>query len=324
MSLELFEQLKSGDRAALAKAITLVESRSPGHQIQAEKLVQLAMQEPADSLRIGITGVPGVGKSTFINSFGSRLVTRYQRRVCVLAVDPSSLIHSGSILGDKTRMDTLAALENVFIRPTPTGGHMGGIARKTGETILLCEAAGYDTVLVETVGVGQNEYFADNVVDTLLLLLLPDAGDELQGIKRGIMELADMVIVNKADIAEPGILQRSLNDLGNALKYLTPKTPGLTTPVLQHSLNNPEEEDRILTKLMQLIEARKSSGSFAAKRTAQQMEWFKEALRSNLLDSVLNNAQAQNYMEQAYPNWQKGSTTQQEILNSLITLWRKG
>ncbi|MBY0414516.1 MAG: methylmalonyl Co-A mutase-associated GTPase MeaB, partial [Bdellovibrionales bacterium] len=192
------KKLLGGDRRTLAKAITLVESSRPEDNLLAHELIEKVLPHTGKSLRIGITGVPGVGKSTFIESFGSLLITN-KHKVAVLAIDPSSPISGGSILGDKTRMETLSQNENAFIRPSPSLGHLGGVGQKTREAILLCEAAGFDYVLVETVGVGQSEFDVADMVDFFMVLLLPNAGDELQGIKKGILELADSVIINKAD-----------------------------------------------------------------------------------------------------------------------------
>jgi len=193
-----FDALRAGDRRALARAITLVESTRDDHRERAQVLLERALPHSGDSIRIGITGIPGVGKSTFIEAFGLHLIER-GRRVAVLAVDPSSPIAGGSILGDKTRMEELSRRGEAFIRPSPTAGALGGVAQKTRETMLLCEAAGYDAILVETVGVGQSEYEVAGMVDFFMVLMLPNAGDELQGIKKGIVELADALVINKAD-----------------------------------------------------------------------------------------------------------------------------
>jgi LAO/AO transport system kinase len=192
------ETLRSGNRRALAKAITLVESTRDSDRREAQQVLEQALPYAGNSIRIGITGIPGVGKSTFIEAFGLHLVAQ-GKRVAVLAVDPSSPIAGGSILGDKTRMEELSRREEAFIRPSPAGAALGGVAQKTRETMLLCEAAGYDVILVETVGVGQSEYQVAGMVDFFMVLMLPNAGDELQGIKKGIMELADALVINKAD-----------------------------------------------------------------------------------------------------------------------------
>src|SRR5699024_10193530 len=196
---EYIEQIRSGDRKALSRALTLIESTKEDHRKRAQKIVEQCMPYTGDSLRIGITGSPGVGKSTFIESIGNYAI-KQGKKLAVLTVDPSSSKSKGSILGDKTRMETLANNKNAFIRPSPSAGMFGGVARKTREMILLCEAAGYDTIFVETVGVGQSETEVHSMVDFFLLLLLAGAGDELQGIKRGIVEMADLLVINKTDI----------------------------------------------------------------------------------------------------------------------------
>tara|TARA_B110000908_G_scaffold47313_1_gene57709 strand:- start:627 stop:1568 length:942 start_codon:yes stop_codon:yes gene_type:complete len=196
--MELAQQIIKGDRTALGKGITLLESTLPEHEKKSQELLKLCLPDSGKSIRVGITGVPGVGKSTFIESFG-KLLTSYGKKVAVLAIDPTSEQTKGSILGDKSRMHELAANKNAFIRPSPTSGTLGGVAKKTKDSIVLCEAAGYDIILIETVGVGQSETTVNNLVDFFLLLMLAGAGDELQGIKRGIMELADGLVINKAD-----------------------------------------------------------------------------------------------------------------------------
>jgi LAO/AO transport system kinase len=214
------EQLKSGNRRALAKAITLVESKLNTHREQAQDVLNTLLPETGKSIRIGITGIPGVGKSTFIEAFGLYLIS-LGKKVAVLAVDPSSPIRGGSILGDKTRMEMLSREDKAFIRPSPSEGALGGVAQKTRESMLLCEAAGYDVILVETVGVGQSEYEVAAMVDFFLVLMLPNAGDELQGIKRGIMELADALVINKADGESVNLAQQTLIHYKSAFKLLS-------------------------------------------------------------------------------------------------------
>ena len=217
----------AGERRALARAITLIESTRPDHRDRAEAVLEALLPETGRSLRLGVSGAPGVGKSTFIEAFGRHLLAE-GRRVAVLAVDPSSKLGGGSILGDKTRMEALAREPGAFIRPSPTGGALGGVARRTREAMLVCEAAGFDTVLVETVGVGQSETAVADMVDMFLLLLLPAGGDELQGIKRGIVELADLVLVNKADGALLEPAERTAADYEAALHLLRPALAGWT------------------------------------------------------------------------------------------------
>jgi LAO/AO transport system kinase len=230
---DLETRLVAGDRAALARAITLVESRRRDHQKAARALLERLMPRTGGAQRIGITGVPGAGKSTTIEAFGTML-TAAGHRVAVLAVDPSSGRHGGSILGDKTRMERLSVDPNAYIRPSPSGGVLGGVARKTREAMLLCEAAGFDVIIVETVGVGQSETVVSDMVDIFLALLIPGGGDELQGIKKGLIELADLLVINKAD-ADPAKAERSARDYRNALHILTPASPDWTPPVLTAS-----------------------------------------------------------------------------------------
>ncbi|KRP25038.1 MAG: protein kinase, partial [SAR92 bacterium BACL16 MAG-120322-bin99] len=211
--------IKAGDRRALAKGITLVESTRSDHRQQAAELLETLMPATGNSIRIGISGVPGVGKSTFIEAFGNLLLER-GHRVAVLAVDPTSAVTGGSILGDKTRMETLAFAKNAFVRPSPAGKTLGGVTRRTRESLLLCEAAGFDVILVETVGVGQSETAVADMTDMFVLLLLPAGGDELQGIKRGIMELADLVLVNKADGEQTNSANQTMADYRSALHFM--------------------------------------------------------------------------------------------------------
>ena len=225
------DKLLSGDRAALARAITLVESKRADHRAAARRLLDAAMPAAGRAVRVGITGVPGVGKSTLIDALGSNL-TAAGRRVAVLAVDPSSTRTGGSILGDKTRMARLSADPNAFIRPSPTSGTLGGVAAKTRETMLLCEAAGFDVVLVETVGVGQSETAVAELTDFFLVLMLPGAGDELQGIKKGVLELADMIAVNKADGDNAARASAAAAEYRAALQILTPASPDWSPPVV--------------------------------------------------------------------------------------------
>ena len=230
------QNLLSGNRRALAKAITLVESKLNTHREQAQQILEQVLPQSGNSIRIGITGVPGVGKSTFIEAFGLHLIEQ-GKRVAVLAVDPSSPIAGGSILGDKTRMEELSRRDEAFIRPSPSGGRLGGVAQKTRETMLLCEAAGYDVILVETVGVGQSEYQVAGMVDFFMVLMLPGGGDELQGIKKGIMELADALVINKADGDSEKLAtmtSRQYTSAMNLLRHSTFWTPRVMTLSLIH------------------------------------------------------------------------------------------
>ena len=265
--------LLSGARRALAKAITLVESTRPEHEAQAQSLLSEVLPRAGRSVRIGLTGVPGVGKSTFIEALGVRLADA-GHRVAVLAVDPSSARTGGSIMGDKTRMPRLTVHPNAFIRPSPSGGTLGGVARRTRESITLCEAAGFDVILVETVGGGQSETQVAAMTDLFLLLTLPNAGDELQGIKRGIMELADVCVVNKAD-TNPQAAVRAQTELRTALTLLTPHDAPWRPAALRASALTGEGLDGVWAT----VEAYRAAVDLRVKRQGQAAQWFDELLR---------------------------------------------
>ncbi len=278
---ELFQGIRKGDQTALARGITLVESANKEHAEAAELLVNLCLSQPTGSLRIGITGVPGVGKSTFIEVFGTYLANE-GKKVAVLAVDPSSSLTRGSILGDKTRMEQLTKHPNAFIRPSPANDALGGVARKTRETILLCEAAGFDVILVETVGVGQSETAVHSMVDFFLLLKLAGAGDELQGIKRGIMEMADAIVINKADNTNKEKVQRAMTEFRHALHLYPEKTSGWNPPVMRCSALENTGITEIWDMLLQYLEKTKANGYFEQNRTAQNKNWFHQTVASLL------------------------------------------
>jgi LAO/AO transport system kinase len=267
-------------RAGLGRAITLVESRRADHQAKARELLAAAMPATGKAQRIGITGVPGVGKSTFIDAFGMMLI-EHGHRVAVLAVDPTSRRTGGSILGDKTRMGRLSVDERAFIRPSPAGETLGGVSRKTRETMLLCEAAGFDIVLVETVGVGQSETVVADMVDFFLVLMLPNAGDELQGIKKGVLEVADLIAVNKADI-DPKAAKRAARAYEVALHILEPVDPDWSPPV--HTVSAQSGEG--LPGLWEAIERHRkltgASGARARRRAGQQVRWFDSLIEQGL------------------------------------------
>jgi len=277
----LAEALGRGDRRALAQAITLVESSRPDHRPLADRLLEILLPRTGHSIRIGISGAPGVGKSTFIESFGLHVLAQ-GHRLAVLAVDPSSRLGGGSILGDKTRMTRLAGEAKAFIRPSPAGGTLGGVARRTREAMLVAEAAGYDVVLVETVGVGQSETAVADMTDMFLLMLLPGSGDDLQGIKRGIVELADLILVNKADGALKELASRTAADYQHALRLLRPASPGWTPEVqicsALEGLGIPEAWATI-----ERFRATLGDAAIAARRAGQAKAW----LRAELSDSLL-------------------------------------
>jgi len=269
----LAAELRAGDRRALARAITLVESAHPDDREPANRLLEILTPLAGKSIRIGISGVPGVGKSTFIESLGNYVIDR-GHKVAVLAVDPSSALSGGSILGDKTRMETLSRRIEAFIRPSPAGGTLGGVARHTRETVLLVEAAGFDIVIVETVGVGQSEAVVAEMTDLFLLLLLPGGGDELQGIKRGIVELADLIVVNKADGDLAAAAQRAAGDYRSALRFLRPRSARWEVPVETCSALEGRGIDEIWTLIEQYRATMTASGDLGAARAAQARRWL--------------------------------------------------
>jgi LAO/AO transport system kinase len=270
------------DRRALGQAITLVESTRDDHRALAEKLIELLLPAAGMSVRIGISGVPGVGKSTFIEAFGLHLVEA-GKRVAVLAIDPSSRRTGGSILGDKTRMTKLSCSPMAFIRPSPSSGTLGGVARRTRETLALCEAAGFDVIMVETVGVGQSETAVADIVDIFCLLLLPSAGDELQGIKKGIVELADLIVVNKADGELRDAATRAVADYRSALRLLRPLTRHWTPEVISVSSTVPWGMDAVWSA----IERHQAAMRAAGERDARRQEQAHAALWSDLSDQLL-------------------------------------
>ncbi|AOS44865.1 putative GTPase [Lacunisphaera limnophila] len=284
----LVPQLLAGERAALARAITLVESRAPRHRPAAETLLEAVAGRAGRSLRVGITGVPGAGKSTFIEALGMQLCEA-GRRVAVLSVDPSSPVTGGSILGDKTRMERLARHPAAYIRPSPSGCELGGVARRTRETISLCEAAGFDTVLVETVGVGQSEVVVRGMVDCFVVLMIAGAGDELQGMKKGILELADVLVVNKADGENKLRAEAARMEFAQALHYLTGEQGAWQTPVLTCSAQTGEGVGAVWAAVEGYATAATGRGEFAARRRAQELAWLEtlveEGLRARLLAS---------------------------------------
>lgn len=273
LTLALAEQILSGDRRALAKAITLVESTRADHGDQAVTLLEALMPHTGQSIRLGVSGAPGVGKSTFIESLGNYL-TEQGHQVAVLAVDPTSAVGGGSILGDKTRMETLSVNPKAFVRPSPAGKTLGGVTRRTRESLLLCEAAGYDVIIVETVGVGQSETAVSDMTDMFLLLLSPGGGDDLQGIKRGIMELADLVLVNKADGDQANLASQTVSDYRAALHFMQARTPSWTPQVEACSaLNNTNIETAwsVVTEFRQALVA---SGELTTLRAQQARAWM--------------------------------------------------
>jgi LAO/AO transport system kinase len=285
---ELAAAVRDGDRSALPRAITLVESTRADHRDRAQQLLLELMPAAGNALHVGITGVPGVGKSTTIEALGMYLIER-GHRVAVLAVDPSSSRTGGSILGDKTRMPQLATHPDAYIRPSPTSGTLGGVAKATRETIVLLEAAGFDVVLVETVGVGQSEVAVSNMVDTFVFLTLARTGDQLQGIKKGVLELADIVVVNKADGDHLNEARKAARELSGAIRLIYPRETLWRPPVLTMSAL----EGTGLEELWDTVERHRDvltqAGDFEARRRAQQVEWTWQMVRDTVLDQVMSN-----------------------------------
>ena len=284
----LADAIRNGDRAALSRAITLLESTRSDHREQAQRLLLELLPDSGNAHRVGLTGVPGVGKSTAIESLGLHLI-KQGHRVAVLAVDPSSTRTGGSILGDKTRMARLAVHPDAYIRPSPTSGTLGGVAKATRETVVLLEAAGFDVILIETVGVGQSEVAVANMVDTFVLLTLARTGDQLQGIKKGVLELADVVVVNKADGKHLSDARSAARELKSAIRLIYPRETLWRPPVLTMSAT----EGTGLTEMWETVERHRQvltdAGELEARRRAQQVDWTWQMVRDTVLDRVLSN-----------------------------------
>jgi LAO/AO transport system kinase len=297
-----------GNRTLLARAITLIESAKPAHRSDAQRLLLELQPHAGGAVRVGISGVPGVGKSTFIEALGTRLTAR-SHKVAVLAVDPSSTRTGGSILGDKTRMAALAVDDNAFIRPSPSAGTLGGVARRTRETMVLMEAAGYDVVLVETVGVGQSEVTVAGMVDTFLFLTIARTGDQLQGIKKGILELADVVAVNKADGPHEQDARAAARDLAGALHMMTPVSEHWRTPVLSCSAQTGMGLDEVWGKILEHRAALEQHGELASRRADQQVEWMWAMVREQLLDRLTSDPKVRARLPELTAEVRRGEST---------------
>lgn len=295
---EYVDGISSGDRMLLSKAITLIESNNPVHFKLSQQIVNKCMQNPTRSIRLGITGIPGVGKSTFIEALGTYLIENYKKKIAVLAVDPSSESSHGSIMGDKVRMVNLSNNQNAFVRPTPSSGFLGGVARKTRETIILCEAAGFDTIMIETMGVGQSEFKVSSMVDYFLLLLMAGAGDEIQGIKRGIMEIADGFVINKADGNKKQGASIAKKEIENSIKLLPVKDSGWTPSVFTCSSTLNEGLDDIWDDISNFHSAGIENGYFDNRRKTQLKQWMKETILFKLEQNFINNKKIQNMMKE--------------------------
>jgi LAO/AO transport system kinase len=321
----LAQQVTAGDRRALARAITLVESTRADHRDEAEALLEAVLPKTGSALRIGITGAPGVGKSTFIEAFGLTLIER-GKRPAVLAVDPSSRRSGGSILGDKTRMAELARRSEAFIRPSPSGvgsdgGSFGGIARRSRDVLLLCEAAGFDPILVETVGVGQSETAVAEMTDLFMLLLMPAAGDDLQGIKRGIMELADLILVNKADGALEAAAGRTAADYAHALRLMQPRHRAWNAEVLRCSALTGTGIAEICAKVEAFDSALRDSGERAAQRRDQAVLWFNRELGLALMDRLAADADLARQLQSLERQVAEGVLTPGAAARRILASW---
>ena len=279
--------IRASDKRILGKAITLVESKKPEHREFADKLLKEILPFTGQSIRVGITGVPGAGKSTFIESFG-KLAINEGKKVAVLAIDPSSSINKGSILGDKTRMEELAKENNAFIRPSPSSGFLGGVANTTFESLLICEAAGFDYILIETVGVGQSETLVNDITDVFLFLKVIGTGDELQGIKRGIMEMADLIFINKVNPDNLSKAKMTKTELTRALQFITPKEKNWKVPVLLGSALEKNGLTEVYERIADFISQKKSNGTFLEARKNQAQRRFEFWVREYIMEKAKN------------------------------------
>jgi len=316
---ELISGILNQNQTALSRAITIIESTAQKHQQQAKEIIEKCLPHANKSIRIGITGVPGVGKSTFIESFGKLLISE-GKKVAVLTVDPSSSISKGSILGDKTRMEDLVKEPNAFIRPSASGDTLGGVARKTRETIILCEAAGFDVILIETVGVGQSETSVHSMTDFFLLLKLSGAGDELQGIKRGIMEMADSIIINKADGENLKAAKMAKNEFNRALHLYPPKESDWTPKTLLCSAIKNEGTSEIWEVISTYFETVKKNGYFQHKRKEQNKFWLMQTIESRLKSEFYANPSIKKELEKQLKALDENLTTPFEAAEKLLSL----
>lgn len=314
---EYSDEILSGNRLALSRAITLVESTKSDHQKAAAEILNKLIPHTGKSIRLGITGVPGAGKSTFIEALGCYLVEN-GHKVAVLAIDPSSTVSGGSILADKTRMEKLSISPNAFIRPSPSSSHLGGVAQKTRETMLLCEAAGFDIIIVETVGVGQSEVTAASMVDFFLILMLPNAGDELQGIKKGVLELADAIAINKADSKdmEKALLAKKIYE--SAIHILTPISKHWTPPVLTCSAIEKKGIKEIWEIILKHKDVFQKSEEFIKKRKDQEINWMWAMLDANLKDYIFSMPLVKKAIDEAKRALQEGKITPDSAAKQIL------
>ncbi len=316
------EDILSGDRRALAKAITLIESERNDHKKLAQQLLNQLLPHSGNALRIGISGSPGVGKSTLIEVFGLYLI-KLKKRLAVLTIDPSSLISGGSILGDKTRMELLSREPSVYIRSSPSSGVIGGLARRTRETMLICEAAGYDLILIETVGVGQSEAAVAELADLFVLLVQPGGGDDLQGIKRGVMELADLVVVTKADGELTELAAKTQSDYRAALSLIQKRDSRIQQQVLSCSAHERKGMEDIWATITQYSQMSLKDGEFEEKRNRQKVAWMWQEIQEQLISELKNNEDIQQYAIKLESEVVMGSKTSSEAAAQILSKFQK-
>ena len=320
---QLLDGIRKGDISMLGQAITLVESSLESHQEAAQELIAACLPFSGNSLRLGITGVPGAGKSTFIESLGKHII-REGSKLAVLAIDPSSEVSRGSILGDKTRMEELAGSRKAYIRPSPSGGTLGGVARKTRETIILCETAGFDTIFVETVGVGQSETAVHSMVDFFLLVMLAGAGDELQGIKRGIMEMADAIVINKADGNNIQKARRAQAEFANALHLFPPSPSGWVPKVLTCSSLYSNGISEIWDMVQEYAKYVTTTGFLKEKRLEQSRYWMYETIRDGIYRQIFNDPDMKKELEKYEKAISKGRITSFMAASAILKKYKSG
>lgn len=314
---ELFQQLRQGNRTALGQAISLVESSSEKYKSDAKKIVALCLPYSGNSLRIGISGIPGAGKSTFVENFGLQLIEE-KNKVAVLTIDPSSSISKGSILGDKTRMNILSMNEHAFIRPSAAGQTLGGVHLKTRETIILCEAAGYNRIIIETVGIGQNEITVRSLSDIFLLMLIPGGGDELQGIKKGVVELCDLILINKSDGDQLIPAQVAKTEYEQALHYIAPATQGWQTPVMTISALYKTGLSDVLEKINKLFNHITNSQILSHRRKSQDFKWIITSAETELLQRFRHDESVKKEIEKIKQQDELPLTISEQLVNIFL------
>jgi LAO/AO transport system kinase len=320
---EYIDGIRSGNRTILSQAITLIESTRDEYRALGRRVLEACLPFTGNSIRIGVTGVPGAGKSTFIESMGQYLINEKKKTLAILTIDPSSSRSKGSILGDKTRMPVLSSSEMAFIRPSPASGSLGGVARQTRETMLLCEAAGYDTIFVETVGVGQSEITVHSMTDFFLLILIAGAGDELQGIKRGVMEMADMIAINKAEGDNLKAAKRAKMDYENALS-LFPKPPsGIRADVLTCSALNNTGIKEIWSGIEAFFKTVNKTGYFSQNRNEQSVYWMYETITQQLNELFYNDNDVKSTLDEMKERVLKGEISSTKAADDLLSLFKK-